>query len=84
MRTTDNAARLRIKNEKCKIHIGFSEGEIMEDNFNIQEYLENGVENILRSAVKTSLKSPKESLFLLKFSKYAKNATKMRKQYHQK
>ena len=56
----------------------------MEDNFNIQEYLENGVENILRSAVKTSLKSPKESLFLLKFSKYAKNATKMRKQYNQK
>lgn len=54
----------------------------MEENFNIQEYLANGVENILKDAIKTSLKSPKESLFMLKFSKHAKKATKIRQQYN--
>lgn len=54
------------------------------ENFNLQEYLANGVENILKSAVKTSLKSPKESLFMLKFSKHAKKATKIRQQYIKK
>jgi len=53
----------------------------MEENFNIQEYLANGVENILKDAIKTSLKCPKESLFMLKFSKHAKKATKIRQQY---
>lgn len=53
----------------------------MNKNFNIQEYLANGVENIVKNAIRTSLKNPKESLYLLKFSKHAKNATQIRKEY---
>ncbi len=53
----------------------------METNFNIQDYLAVGVENIVKDAIKTSLRNPKESLFLFKFSKHAKNATKVRQEY---
>ena len=53
----------------------------MEDNFNIQDYLAGGVELILKDAFRASLKNPKESLFLVKFSKYAKKATKIRQKY---
>lgn len=50
----------------------------MENNFNIQEYLANGVKNIIKDAIRTSISNPKESLYLLKFSKYAKEATETR------
>ncbi|AMD17101.1 radical SAM protein [Methanobrevibacter sp. YE315] len=53
----------------------------MEDNFDIQEYLAEGVEIILKDAFRASLKNPKESLFLVKFSKHAKKATKIRQKY---
>ena len=54
----------------------------MEDNnFNIQNYLAHGVESILKDAIRTTLRNPKESMFLLKFSKYARNATKIRQKY---
>ena len=49
--------------------------------FDIQKYLAGGVENIVKDALKASLKNPKESLFLLKFSKHAKKATKIRQEY---
>ena len=55
----------------------------MENNFNIQEYLANGVESILKDAVRTSLKNPKETLYLLKFSKHAKKATEIRKKFNE-
>ena len=55
--------------------------KIMEDDFDIQGYLADGVENIVRDAVFSSLKNPKESLFLIKFSKYAKKATEIRGKY---
>ena len=50
----------------------------MSESFNIQDYLANGVEVIIKDAMRASLKNPKEGLFLLKFSKYAKKATKIR------
>ena len=53
----------------------------MEKEFNIQEYLSGGVENILKDAVRATLKNPKESLFLARFSKYCKKATKTRQKY---
>ena len=56
----------------------------MEDNFNIQEYLADGVEIIVKDAIRASLKNPKESLFLLKFSKDAKKATAIREKYSKK
>ena len=54
-----------------------------ENNLDIQDYLNNGVEIILKDALKATLKNPKESLYLLKFSKHAKKATKIREKYHE-
>ena len=56
----------------------------MEGNFNIQEYLAEGVEHILKDALRASIKNPKEILFLHKFSKYAKKATEIRQKYDEK
>ena len=56
----------------------------MSDDFDIQEYLAEGVEYIVKNAMKATLRNPKESLFLLKFSKHAKKATKIRQDYEEK
>ena len=53
----------------------------MENDFDIQEYLANGVELIVKDAVRATLKNPKESIYLLKFSKSAKKSTKIRQKY---
>lgn len=53
----------------------------MGDDFDIQEYLANGVESIVKNAMRASLKNHKESLFLLKFSKHARKATQIRQNY---
>lgn len=53
----------------------------MDNNINIQKYLANGVEHILKDALRASIQNPKESLFLLKFSKNARKAIKVRQQY---
>ncbi|MBR0370873.1 MAG: radical SAM protein [Methanobrevibacter sp.] len=50
-------------------------------DFKLQNYLKRGVENITKNAMKSCIKNPKESLFLVKFSKNAKKATKIREQY---
>lgn len=52
-------------------------------NFDIQEYLSEGVESILKDAMRATLKNPKESIYLLKFSKHARKATKIRQKYEQ-
>ncbi len=54
------------------------------NEFNLQEYLAVGVEQIVKDAVRTTLKNPKESLYLLKFSKYAKKGTEIRQKYSNK
>lgn len=56
----------------------------MNNNFNIQEYLAGGVENIIKDAFRASLKNPKEILFLRRFSKHAKRATEIRQEYSEK
>ncbi|MBQ6512914.1 MAG: radical SAM protein [Methanobrevibacter sp.] len=56
----------------------------MENNFNIQEYLAEGVEYILKDALRASIKNPKEILFLHKLSKNAKKATEIRQKYDEK
>ena len=53
----------------------------MDDDFNLQEYLSNGVEAIVKNAVRASLRNPKESLFLAKFAKHTKKATNIRQKY---
>jgi MoaA/NifB/PqqE/SkfB family radical SAM enzyme len=50
-------------------------------DFNIQEYLADGVEIIVKDALRATIRNPKESLFLAKFSKHARNATKIRQKY---
>lgn len=52
-----------------------------EYEFNLQEYLSNGVDSIVKDAVRSTLRNPKESLYLLKFSKYAKKGTEIRQKY---
>ena len=54
---------------------------MVEESFDIQEYLANGAENIIRNAISATLKNPKETLFLLKFIKNSRKASKIRKQY---
>ncbi len=54
---------------------------MMAEDINIQEYLAEGAEAIIKDALKATLKNPKESLYLAKFSRYAKKATKIRKKY---
>ena len=41
----------------------------MTGELNIQEYLAEGVEYIVKDAIRASIKNPKEILFLRKFSK---------------
>lgn len=53
----------------------------MENNINIQDYLANGVEAIVKDSIRATIKNPRESLFLLKFSKHAKKATEIRQKY---
>jgi MoaA/NifB/PqqE/SkfB family radical SAM enzyme len=47
----------------------------------IQKYLSDGVEIILKDSIRACLKNPKEILYLYKFSRYAKKATKIRQRY---
>ena len=56
----------------------------MSEEFNIQQYLADGVENILKDSFKTSFRNPKEILFLRKFSKHARKATSIRQEYEEK
>ena len=56
---------------------------MVEEDFNIQEYLSEGVEIILKDALRACLRNPKELLFLHKFSRYAKKATKTRQKYEE-
>ncbi len=50
----------------------------MKENFDLQEYLTEGVEKIVGDALKAALSNPKETAFLLKFAAAAKAASKRR------
>ena len=56
----------------------------MNENFDLQEYLSNGAEAIVKDAIRASIKNPKESLFLAKFAKHTKKASKIRQKYSEK
>ncbi|BCN29480.1 radical SAM protein [Anaeromicropila herbilytica] len=53
----------------------------MSHTFNLEEYLSNGVENIIKGALKASLSNPKESLFISKYMLASNNASKLRKDF---
>ena len=48
--------------------------------FNLEEYLSNGVENIVKGIMRVSLKNPQESLFLLQYAHSSKHARSLRQQ----
>ncbi len=50
----------------------------MSENFNIGEYMTKGVENIIKNAIKATLRNPAESIFMAKFAASAKIASKKR------
>jgi MoaA/NifB/PqqE/SkfB family radical SAM enzyme len=50
----------------------------MKTDFKLEEYLSNGVDNIVKGALKASWKNPKESLFLTRFSFSCARARKIR------
>ena len=51
------------------------------NEFNLQDYLANGVEIIIKDALRASIKNPKEILFLRKFSKHARKANQIRQEF---
>ena len=52
-----------------------------EDTFNLEEYLAEGAEIIVKDAIKATFRNPKESLFLAKFAKHTRKATAIRESY---
>ncbi len=50
----------------------------MANDFNIEEYLSNGVEDLVKNAIRASFSNPKESLFMAKFALAAKRANAKR------
>ncbi len=56
----------------------------MSDNFDLQNYLIEGVERIVSEAVRTTLKDPRESAFLLKFAAATRLASKKRRKSEDK
>ena len=51
----------------------------MKQEFDIQEYMTQGVENVVADALKATLKNPRESAFMLKFAAASRAASKKRK-----
>lgn len=47
--------------------------------FNLQEYMSNGVANVIKDAVRATLKNPKEAIFMAEFAMATKKATDKRK-----
>ncbi len=52
---------------------------MMRDDFDLQNYLTEGVERVVSEAVKATLKNPRESAFMLKFAKASRIASKKRR-----
>jgi len=52
--------------------------------FDLQEYMSNGVANVIKSTLKATLKNPKESVFMAEFALATKRATDKRKKAEKK
>ncbi len=51
----------------------------MKTEFQLEEYLSNGVEHIITNAIRSSLSNPEESLFMAQYALSGKKAAKLRK-----
>lgn len=49
------------------------------EKFNLEEYLSNGVENIVSEIIKATLQNPKESMFMAKYAIESRNARRLRR-----
>ena len=56
----------------------------MNNNFNLSEYMSSGIENIVKNIVKASLKSPKETAFIMKYMLASREANKKRDSFEDK
>lgn len=50
------------------------------NDFNLEAYLSNGVENIVNSALRATLTNPRESIFMAKFALASKTARRLRQE----
>lgn len=51
---------------------------MMDEKFDIQEYMTNGVKRIVGDAVRATIKNPKEALFMARFAKASRQASAKR------
>jgi MoaA/NifB/PqqE/SkfB family radical SAM enzyme len=56
----------------------------MKEQFDLSEYMSNGIENIIRGVAKASFKNPKETAFILKYALASKEAKKKREKLGEK
>lgn len=56
----------------------------MESIFHLDEYLSNGIDAIVKGALKASFKNPKESIFITKYAYSVKEARRIRLKYEEK
>jgi len=59
-------------------------GDIMQNDFDLQAYLTEGVESIVAEAVRATLRDPRESAFMLKFAAASSFASKKRRKAEDK
>lgn len=52
-----------------------------EKEFNLSEYMAGGVENLVKGAIRATLKDPKESIFMAKFARSSRESTKRRAEF---
>ena len=52
----------------------------MSKEFNLERYLSGGVQNIVKGAIRATLRDPKESIFIARYAEYSKIATKLRRE----
>jgi len=50
----------------------------MQTIFNLEQYLSNGIENLVKNTIKSTLRNPQKSAFLLKYIVSARKASKIR------
>lgn len=52
----------------------------MENEFDLERYLSGGVEDIVKAALRATLKDPRESLFIARYALASREATKLRRE----
>lgn len=63
---------------KEKISAEKQKGKRMNENFNLQQHITEGVEQIVTDTIKATLKNPKESAFMAKFALASRKASERR------